>query len=71
MKIYIVTSGCYSDYGIDKVFSTEEKAISFINTICKDNSYKDYIIEEHDTADDMTDDDIHTIGVKAVFNDSL
>ena len=69
MKIYIVTSGCYDDYGIDKIFLTEEKAISFINTICKDNSYKDYTIEEHDTADDITNDDTHTIGVKAVFND--
>lgn len=26
MEIYIVTSGCYSDYGINAVFSTREKA---------------------------------------------
>lgn len=24
-KVFIVTSGEYSDYGIDRVFSTEEK----------------------------------------------
>jgi len=31
MKVYLVTHGDYSDYGIDKIFSTEEKAISYIN----------------------------------------
>ena len=30
-KIYIVTSGYYSDYGIEAVFSTEEKAMEFVN----------------------------------------
>ena len=29
-KVFIVTSGEYSDYGIDRVFSTEEKAKEFI-----------------------------------------
>ena len=29
-KIYIVTSGEYSDYAIDAVFSTEEKAHEYI-----------------------------------------
>lgn len=31
MKAYIVTSGSYSDYNIEAVFSTEEKAKEFIN----------------------------------------
>lgn len=29
-KVFIVTSGEYSEYGIDRVFSTEEKAKEFI-----------------------------------------
>ncbi len=29
MKIYIVTTGSYSDYGIDAVFSIEEKVEAY------------------------------------------
>ena len=32
-KVFIVTSGEYSDYGIDKVFSTEEKAKEWVDVI--------------------------------------
>ena len=32
-KVFIVTSGEYSDYGIDRVFSTEEKAKEWIDVI--------------------------------------
>jgi len=32
MKIYIVTSGDYSDYGVDAVFSTKEKADAYVAT---------------------------------------
>ena len=32
-KVFIVTSGEYSDYGIDRVFSTEEKAKEWVNVI--------------------------------------
>ena len=32
-KVYIVTSGEYSDYGIDRVFSTEEKAKEWVDVI--------------------------------------
>ena len=40
-KVYIVTSGEYSDYGIDSVFSTEEKAKEWIDVITSmyDGSY--------------------------------
>ena len=31
MKIYAVTSGSYSDYGIDAMFSTREKAQEYID----------------------------------------
>jgi hypothetical protein len=30
-KVWIVTSGCYSDYGIAAIFSTKEKAWEFYN----------------------------------------
>ena len=29
-KVYIVTSGCYSDYGIDRVFDSLDKAKNFV-----------------------------------------
>ena len=32
-KVFIVTSGEYSDYGIDRVFSSEEKAKKWIEVI--------------------------------------
>ena len=32
-RVFIVTSGEYSDYGIDRVFSTEEKAKEWVNVI--------------------------------------
>lgn len=32
-KVFIVTSGEYSDYGIDRVFSTEEKAKKWVDVI--------------------------------------
>jgi len=44
-KIFIVTSGAYSDYGIDAVFSTEELAQKFIDSFKQDN-YNDMYIEE-------------------------
>lgn len=31
-KVYVVTSGCYSDYGIEAIFSTKEFAEEFINS---------------------------------------
>ena len=32
-KVFIVTSGEYSDYGIDRVFTTEEKAKEWVDII--------------------------------------
>ena len=32
-RVFIVTSGKYSDYGIDRVFSTEEKAKEWVDVI--------------------------------------
>jgi len=42
-KAYIVTCGEYSDYRIDRVFSTRKKAMEYLDT--KDDDYR---IEEYD-----------------------
>jgi hypothetical protein len=44
--IYIVTSGSYSDYSIEAVFTTEELAKAYIETL-EDDCYGDYSIEEY------------------------
>lgn len=51
MKIYVVTSGCYSDYGIDAVFVDKKEAAKFAAVKDKDNNYMTYRIEEYETAD--------------------
>lgn len=43
--IYIVTSGSYSDYGIDAVFSSEENAQTFID---QNSPFLDMGIEEYE-----------------------
>lgn len=30
MRVYVITSGCYSDYGIEGIFSTRKKAEDYI-----------------------------------------
>lgn len=55
MKIYAVTSGYYSDYHIDEVFLTKEKAELYIASRTEDGlstSADDYYIEEFNTYDD-------------------
>ena len=44
MKVYIVTSGTYSDYHIEAVFSTEEKAKAYIEI---HGDYDNRMIEEY------------------------
>lgn len=45
--IYIVTSGCYSDYGINGVFSTEKNAENFILAFNIDDSrIEEYELDE-------------------------
>ena len=65
MKIYVVTSGCYSDYGIRGVFLDKEKAELY----CKYHSgcYDDFRVEEYDTADEYEPEE-KLILVKAWFN---
>lgn len=49
MKVYIVTEGLYSDYGICAVFLSREKAAAYIKT--NEGEYDDYFIEEYETSD--------------------
>ena len=44
MKIYIITSGCYSDYMIEQVFLNEEKAKSYckFHTDCRIEEFENY-----------------------------
>ena len=44
-KIYVVTSGDYSDYGIDAIFTSRELAQAFINAF-KKRDYDEFRIEE-------------------------
>jgi hypothetical protein len=36
MTVYVVTSGCYSDYGINAIFSTQEKAQEYMEAFPRD-----------------------------------
>lgn len=47
MNVYIVTSGCYSDYGIDAVLETREQAEAY----CALHQREDQDIEEWNTDD--------------------
>ena len=51
MIIYVVTSGSYSDYGIEAVFMKKVAAEMFIR-IAEAAGETDYNIEEHEAADD-------------------
>lgn len=50
-KVYIVTSGSYSDYGIRKVFLDEDKAEKY----AKAHSDNDAGVEEWDVSDDVVE----------------
>lgn len=47
-KVFVVTSGQYSDYGVDAIFTTKELAENFINAFKSDSSYDEKNIEEWD-----------------------
>lgn len=46
MKVYLVSSGEYSDYGIDAIFSTRELAERYLAGNEKYDKYDLYVIEE-------------------------
>ncbi|MGG0308325.1 hypothetical protein ABEY43_07075 [Priestia megaterium] len=61
MKVFIVTSGSYSDYGIDRVFLDEEKAQRYVDL--KNTNNQNYRLEEYDTDDDKIIDEIPYVRV--------
>jgi len=58
MKIYVVTSGSYSDYCIEKIFINKDKA-EYFSKWCRDSQ-----VEEYETSDE----DIVAPGYKVSFN---
>jgi hypothetical protein len=56
MKIYIVSSGEYSDYGIDRIFLDEEKAKRYVEL--SQNGWNSTRLEEWETSDDEQIDEI-------------
>lgn len=53
MIVYIVTDGSYSDYGIDKVFLSKEKAEHYVKYMNgAKHSYRDYRVETYETEDE-------------------
>lgn len=52
-KVYIITSGEYSDYCIERVFLNEDKANAYLDSVEQD-SYYNYTIEEFDLDDDKS-----------------
>lgn len=76
MKIYVVTEGQYSDYGIRAVFLSREKAAAYIKA--NEGKYDDYFIEEYETSDDeiettqdFLDDTYIQVGVKLDFETGI
>lgn len=49
MKVYVVTSGDYSDYGIEAVFTDAQKAIDYAKYCCSWDAGR---VEEYETKDD-------------------
>jgi hypothetical protein len=49
MKVYIVTSGCYSDYHIDRVFLDKSKADHYAEGV------SDSLVEEYNTCEEVFD----------------
>lgn len=52
MEVYIVTTGCYSDYGIDKVFLDKEKAEHYAEWR-EDARVEVYSTEEEENTEEM------------------
>lgn len=52
MTIYVVTSGAYSDYSINQLFLSREKALAYIKSREAEDKWEDYGIEVYDTYDE-------------------
>lgn len=53
MKVYAVTTGCYSDYRIDCIFSTKEKADEYVKCYSNSREYDndEVQVEEYELDD--------------------
>lgn len=51
MKVYIITSGIYSDYSIDTVYMDKESAIAHLIAHSKDAIYDGMRIEEYEVGE--------------------
>lgn len=63
MKVYLITSGLYSEYHIDKAFSTEALAEKWIGSFSKNYNIEEYELD--DLSDKKVDHGYIEIGVKS------
>lgn len=47
MTVYVVTSGDYSDYGIEAIFSTQEKAAAYAEALMDANGVEEYDLDDY------------------------
>ena len=52
MKVYILTTGEYSSYRIEKVFTNRKKAEQAVAAYNDTHDYDEYVLEEYDSSDD-------------------
>ena len=64
MKVYVVTSGDYSSYRIEKVFFNKEKARFYQMINCPSDGY----VEEYEISDDVVNDNQRNRPVKVEYN---
>jgi hypothetical protein len=65
MKVYVVTTGSYSDYGIDKVFTNKEKAEEYAEWLEDSND-----VEEYETDDNVSFEKLHNVHVQMKVYDN-
>ena len=65
MKIYVVTTGCYSDYSIDRVFTDKAKAEEYAEWLEDSND-----VEEYETDDDINFTKMHMVHVELKYHDN-
>lgn len=58
MKVYVVTSGCYSDYTIEKVFTDKAKAEEYAEWLYNSNP-----VEKYDTEDNLVVEKYYKINI--------
>lgn len=68
MKIYVVTSGEYSDYSVEAVFTDRRKAILYCAAQnAREGNYEQCDIEEFDSADESIDGNFESVVYEYLF----